>query len=515
MARRNLIPLSTARAILRRMLSGPQVLAFLPAIVLGAYWTGGEGALFLVALGVPLLVMLAGGFERLGGPGAEPIDSVTGLPLAETLETRLEDTLARANTRGFKSACFILQIEDLNALQNRLGVDAAERVLDHCASRLRGVLRDGDHLGWLGDSSFGITLHATANLDLEGAIQLASRIQDAAEDPVFISGSAVYISASVGFCMSHRAPNRTARSMLHAAAVALDEARRNGPSAIRAFSGEMGKTRANRETLRDDALRALENGEIEPWFQPQVSTDTGQITGFEALARWIHPKRGTVPAVEFLPVLEQSGQMERLGEVILYGALQALNAWDAAELDVPRVAVNFTGEELRNPKLVEKICWDLDRFDLTADRLTVEILETVVVGAPEDTATQNIFKLAELGCRIDLDDFGTGNASIAAIRRFAIERIKIDRSFITHVDDDPEQQRMVAAILSMAERLGLDTLAEGVETSGEHTMLAQLGCRHVQGYGIARPMPLVQTFTWLEDHRAKLAPPPTIGRTSG
>ena len=120
-----------------------------------------------------------------------------------------------------------------------------------------------------------------------------------------------------------------------------------------------------------------------------------------------------------------------------------------------------------------------------------------------------------MGCRIDLDDFGTGHASISAIRRFAIERIKIDRSFVSHVDADPEQQRMVSAILTMADRLGLETLAEGVETAGEHAMLAQLGCRHVQGFGIARPMPYDQTIDWVRRHEARLAEPPKIGRKSG
>jgi EAL domain-containing protein (putative c-di-GMP-specific phosphodiesterase class I) len=238
-------------------------------------------------------------------------------------------------------------------------------------------------------------------------------------------------------------------------------------------------------------------------------------TGFEALARWTHPERGLITPAEFLPILEQAGAMERLGEVILYNALSALKTWDAAGLDVPQVGVNFSPEELRNPRLVKKIEWELDRFDLPARRLNVEILETVVALSPDDTVVRNIAALSELGCPIDLDDFGTGHASISSIRRFDVQRLKIDRSFVMKVDRDPEQQRMVSAILTMAEQLGLATLAEGVETAGEHAMLAQLGCGHVQGYGIGRPIPLDQTIEWVTRHLARLEAPPPIGRQIG
>lgn len=515
MARRDALTPENLRAILRRMLSGPQVLAFLPAMVLGAFWIGGEGALVIVALGVPLLVLLAGGFERLSGHSDGPLDPTTQLPLQETLQARTEDALTVANVRGLKTAFFLLQIEDLATLRSRFGSDVEQQILKFCADRLRGALREGDVLGWMGEGTFGICLRAVANFDLERAVQLATRLQDTVEEPISLGGPAIYVSSAVGFCLSNRAPAKSGVGLRNAAAAALDEAHRNGPSAIRAYSSEMEHINPDKNCLRDDALRALENGEIEPWFQPQVSTDTGRVSGFEALARWTHPQRGVIPASDFIPIFEQSGQLERLGEVILTGSLKALSAWDKAGLDVPSVSVNFTGEELRNPRLVEKIRWDLDRFDLAADRLTIEVLETVVVGAPEDTATQNIFKLSEMGCKIDLDDFGTGHASISAIHRFAVQRIKIDRSFVTHVDSDAEQRRMVSAILTMAEQLGLETLGEGVETAGEHAMLGQLGCSHVQGYGIARPMPFVDTLTWLDAHQAKLIPPPPIGRKSG
>ena len=196
-------------------------------------------------------------------------------------------------------------------------------------------------------------------------------------------------------------------------------------------------------------------------------------------------------------------------------SLAALSTWDRAGHDVDRVAVNLSAAELRDPSLPNRLAWEIDRHDLTPDRLTVEVLESVISDAPDDIISRNIAALAELGCGIDLDDFGTGHASITSIRRFAVSRIKIDRSFVSRLDTDREQQRMVAAILTMCERLELGAVAEGVETPGEHTILAQLGCGHVQGFGIARPMPFDETLAWLDRHRASLTAPPDVCRRTG
>jgi EAL domain-containing protein (putative c-di-GMP-specific phosphodiesterase class I) len=174
------------------------------------------------------------------------------------------------------------------------------------------------------------------------------------------------------------------------------------------------------------------------------------------------------------------------------------------------VSINLSAEELRNPRLADKIKWELDRFDLNPNRLCIEVLETVVSATDNDVVVANIAALSRLGCGIDLDDFGTGHASITSIRRFAVRRLKIDRSFITRLDEDRSQQRMVAAILSMAERLELATIAEGVETAAEHAMLAQLGCNDVQGFGIARPMPIEDTQVWIQTHRRKIGNLPQI-----
>lgn len=508
-------PLTRFRSRVVPILTGPPILAFLPALTLGTFWLGGETALIVAALGLPLVFAVSGAFGPTPQITMIPRDSVTGLVLRDGFQAVLHQTLGETSDNGRRSACYVLEVDDYKDLLDRHGQSAADLVLQRCGERILSCLRDGDTVARLGDNRFAICLMPVRHLDLEIAIQLAGRLQSALEQPISLDGSSVYMSCSIGFCLRHRVPGTSADDWLGAAQAAMDDAQNHAPSAIRAYSSEIHRKTRARVELREEAAAALENGQIQPWYQPQISTDTGMVTGFEALARWIHPVHGMIPPASFLPALENAGLMERLGEVMLYHAMTALKAWDSAGADVPRVGVNFASDELRNPSLVDKIKWELDRFDLTPDRLSVEILETVVTDSPDDVVTRNINGLSTLGCRIDLDDFGTGHASIASIRRFSVSRIKIDRSFVMKADRDPEQQRLISAILTMAERLELETLAEGVETVGEHALLAQLGCDHVQGFGIGRPMPFDQTLDWISAHKAKLQEAPRIGRNTG
>ena len=506
-------PTSPLRRFQHRLvpvLTGPPVLAFLPAVTLGAFWLGGEHALVLVSLCLPLFFAIAGAFGGWPMTAGVPRDAVTGLLLRDGFDTVLQQVFEETESSGLRSACFVLELDDFQETVDRHGQSAADIVMRRSGERLLSGLRDGDTVARIGNSRFAIGLMAVRQLDLELCIQLSGRLQAAVEQPIPIDGISVYMSCSVGFCLRNRAPGRSGQDWLAAATGALADAKQSAPSAIRAYSIELHPNSTAHSDLRDEVAAALENGQIQPWFQPQISTDTGKVTGFEVLARWSHPVRGLLAPATFLPAIAEAGQTERLGQVMLYHALTALKAWDCAGVDVPRVGVNFAGDELRNPGLVDKIRWELDRFDLSPDRLTVEILETVVTDCPDDAVTRNIAGLAALGCGIDLDDFGTGHASIASIRRFAISRIKIDRSFVMKADCDPEQQRLIGAILTMAERLELETLAEGVETVGEHVLLSQLGCDHVQGFGIARPMPFDQTLDWIATHQSKLKEAPGI-----
>lgn len=497
---------------LRLLLLGPQMLAFLPAIMLGAFWFGGEGFLLVLAVTMPALLVVTGEF-RWPWSRITRRDALTGLPGRTELIARIASAMSEgANAKGDPPVCLVMEIDNAPALTAQFGDGGSETLLRSCAERIAFTLREGDLLASLGPGRFGLVLAKTPRTDLEAMIQLAARLQDAIEQPISLDGTRVLLSACVGFALPSRVPDQTGESYLDAAESALTEAQDAGPGSVRAFSRGMRPRVSVPDNMTREVVAALENGEIVPWFQPQISTNSGALTGLEALARWEHPDKGQIAPAAFLPAIAAAGLFERLGEVMLFKSLTALKEWDRLGLTVPNVAVNFSADELRNPRLFEKVRWELDRFDLRPERLVVEILENVVAQSEDDTTTRNIAALSRLGCGIDLDDFGTGHASISNIRRFDVSRIKIDRSFISHVDTDRDQQNMVSAILTMAERLGLDSLGEGVETHGEHAMLAQLGCNHVQGYSIARPMPFAATVDWIRAHNAKVPDLPRIIR---
>ena len=490
-------------------LSGPQMLAFVPALCLAGFWIAGEAGLIAVALAIPLVWMILGGLDHLVRQRIARVP-VSGLLAPDAFRPKVQALREDMVDSDRTSAILALELDDFSTLTSRFEPAAVDRVLTTVGQRIQAVARETDAISRIGDSRFAVCLAPIKHLDLESGIQMSGRMQQAIEEPIAMDGAVVYVSASVGFCLLARAPGASGQDWINGAIAALNEAQQRGPTSVRAYSTELHSRLKNRANLRDEVVVALEQGQIQPWFQPQISTDTGRVTGFEALARWIHSERGAISPAEFLPAIEEAGLLERLAEVMMYHTFTALKAWDAAGVNVPHVGVNFSGSELNNPRLVDKISWELDRFDLTPERLAVEILETVVTDSLDDTITRNITALTKLGCRIDLDDFGTGHASISAIRRFGVGRIKIDRSFVMKADRDPEQQRMISAVLTMAERLGIETLAEGVETVGEHALLAQLGCDYVQGFGIARPMPFEKTLDWIRAHDAKVQDAPVI-----
>jgi EAL domain-containing protein (putative c-di-GMP-specific phosphodiesterase class I)/GGDEF domain-containing protein len=502
------------KVFLRRVCFGPQALAFLPAIVLAAFWLGGEPLLIASALGLPLLFLVAGGSTSTpGGEGSGPALDLVTLPKAEKL---MDATLEKARATNMSTACMVVDLAGDEEISQASGNETFLVVQESLLRRMRGALRKDDTVVRTGDSRFLIVLGPSVRLDLESLLQLASRLQASIEEPVQVDDALRHVSATIGFCSSSRmVSGARGKHLVEAALVALDEALGNGPSSIRAWSENMRAAQKEKNSLKNEVDQALSGGQIQPWFQPQICTSTGEISGVEALARWIHPERGIIPPAQFLRILEETGKMERLSEVILQHSLTALRSWDQVGLNVPRVSVNFSDTELRDPRLVERIQWELDRFGLTPQRLGIEVLETVIAGSPEGIVSRNIVALGEMGCHIDLDDFGTGHASITALRRFRVHRLKIDRSFVTRIDRDEDQHRMLAAVLGMADRLDLATLAEGVESVGEHALLGQLGCDHVQGFGIARPMPPDQLVTWAKEHAERISEAQNLSRRSG
>ncbi len=494
----------------------PELVVLFTGLAIAGHYFGLAGAALVFSSGLPLVWLARQRFhDPMPDPIRQTVDVVTGLPASVAVHDALDRGFLTEEETGKTTACLVVGLDEPHRVRTGFGQSAHEMVLRRIADRLQGVLRDQDVLARADGETFAVALAPGRRMDLESVIQVAARLKAAVAEPISVDGTTIYVSVSVGFCLSVRAPERTGQALLAAAAAALTVAARSGPGTIRAYTADIAKAASAHVALQGRIEAALETGEIVAYFQPQLCTDTGDISGFEALARWQHPERGVLTPAEFLPAILDAGLSERLGEIILNHALSALRMWDADGLNVPGVAVNYSRDELRDPSLVNKIKWQLDRFDLKPERLTVEILETVAAETEDDIVVRNIAALAQFGCPIDLDDFGTGHASIAAIRRFSVNRIKIDHSYVTQVDSDPAQQRMVTAVLSMAERLGLKTLAEGVETIGEHAILAQLGCTHVQGYAISRPLPVQATRDWIVRHRAKLSGPPSAKRRTG
>lgn len=495
---------------LRRCLRWPQVLALLAAAILAAHWLGPAAP--LIALPLALLAVPATGGRRCrrSRRGAAPCEGM------RLMRKRLDDTLARARRAGLGTGCLILGLDDYDGLAARHGPTMADRVTAAQLDRLAGVLRRPDRLFALGSGRIGLLLAPSPGLCSDRILDLAGRLQSILQEPLLIDGITLQIPVCIGLGIDDgMRPRRSGKAMAEAAVSALDDARRLGPGTIRGAAQDRRACPRQSPGDAEDLDGALCGGQIVSWFQPQISTDTGRVSGFEALVRWHHPEAGLIEPAGLLPLLASSGLMTRLGDVMVGQALDAMRTWQGLGHDIPHVGINFSPPELRDPALADKIAQALDRHDLAPARLIIEIRETAVAASRDEMITRNITALARLGCLIDLDDFGMGDASVETIRRLSVNRLKIDRMVINGIDRAPDQQRHVAAMLSLADRLGLDTIAAGVETAGEHAMLAQLGCGHVQGFGIGPPMPLVETPNWIADHHARVPRPLQIDRQTG
>ena len=221
----------------------------------------------------------------------------------------------------------------------------------------------------------------------------------------------------------------------------------------------------------------------------------------EALARWHHPAHGMVAPLAFLSSVAQAQLWHKLTDTILHQSLSAIRDLQDAGIFIPQVGVNFAQADLEHPQLMTRILWALDQFDLQPNRLSIEVLENVVVQDAASPVRHSVNSLAKLGCHIDLDDFGTAQNPFDSLRQLNIDRMKIDRSFVYNIDRDAKKQDMLAAVVLLAQRLNLDTIAEGIETDAELGVVQKLGCAHAQGYGIGRPMPLDQLQNWARQYQ--------------
>lgn len=479
---------------LRRSMTTPHLAALLPAGMIVVYWYGGEYVMMLVAILFPSL-LVAGGMLTKPKPKPNLIkDLATGLPLQHKLLDRLDQGFI--SDSEFEKICLIIELDEVSVLQTELGQEGMDRLLATIAERMRSALRETDLVCALATGRYGISVDKQPRLRLEGVLQLAARLQSSIGEPISIDQKRVLVSCCIGFSLPQRSPDTTGEALLAAAESALISAINAGPGSIRAYSIDMPRPAARVEHKNEDLENALNNGEIQPWFQPQICANTGKLTGCEALARWQHPTLGLIAPGAFLAEISKVGLLDRLREVVLHTSLSTIVKWDHQGIPIPIVAINLSIDELNNPALHEIIKWELDRFDVSAERLALEISERFLSTSLSDVARHNIKALKTLGCTIDLGDYGQGNASIAAIKQLGVDRIKLDRSLITHADSDIEQQTVIAAALAVAHQLGVSAVAEGIETAAEQKALTKLGCDQLQGYFIAKPMAANNLSAW-------------------
>jgi len=421
-------------------------------------------------------------------------DPLTGLPNRTYLDAYLLRIAAGAKRSRLQTAVLRLDLERFTTLRENLGQRDTDEIVRIAARRIQQALRAVDLAAHLGQDDFVIVAGELTEANDTAAI--AQRILTALSKPYSIGGGARRIECRIGVALLSDDIPDPAR-VLSNAAIALGEAQSCGPGSVRYFRESMREEVERRETLFSDLLQGLDAGQLVPFFQPQIDLKTGSFAGFEALVRWQHPEQGLLSPAAFLDFADETGLTERIGEVVLNASLAAIAAWDAAGLHVPKVGVNFALGQLRDPRLIEKIKWEVERCDVDPSRIAIEVLETVLIKSDQDMVVRNLRGLASAGFHIELDDFGTGHASISNLRRFMVNRIKIDRGFINGIESSEELRTLTASMVAMAGALGIETLAEGVETEEAQNVVRSLGFGQLQGFLIAKPMSLADTFIWL------------------
>ncbi len=409
-------------------------------------------------------------------------DGVTRLPNQTLFTERLELTIARCQRSGSGFAVLIAELDNLRKLRDALGLHAAELVLQIVGERLRGLFPNDGTIASIGGTQFALLINESGAAADDFAAEALSRIAESID----YAGTALNITASIGI-VAYPADGGDAPTLMRRAGVALSAASAVSGSAVRRFSTALEGQAARRFELQTMLRDALERQQLHLVYQPQVTLANGRIAQVETLLRWDHPQRGLISPVEFVPVAEESGLIEQIGEWVIRTACR-----DAGKLlrltgNLPRIAVNVSPQQFQRRNLFETIRGALEDAALDPSYLEVEITEGVLLG-DTDQALQTLHALRELGVEVAVDDFGTGYSSLAYLTRFPLNRLKIDRSFVARMSTDPQCAALVGAIIAMAHALKLRVTAEGVETAEQAAQLEKLGCDEAQGFWFSRPV---------------------------
>ncbi|WP_300450461.1 EAL domain-containing protein [Accumulibacter sp.] len=422
-------------------------------------------------------------------------DSLTGLPNRSLLAERARHDLARAQRGREALALMFLDLDRFKNVNDSLGHRIGDALLIQLAERLRRAVRDEDTVSRLGGDEFIVLL---PNTDADGAAHVAAKLLDITAPAYRIEQHELNCTLSVGIAI-YPADGKSFEALSMSADTAMYRAKQRGRNGYCFFTPEMQEKSARNLQIENDLRRALDKDELHLHFQAQFALADRRLVGAEALLRWQHPQLGAIPPTEFIPIAEESGLILTIGEWALRAAARQARQWQHSGLPPMTVAVNLSAVQFRQANLTDRLSCILDEEQMPAQFLELELTESAAMDNPL-AAIATMDKLRARGVRMAIDDFGTGYSSMSYLRRFHVHKLKIDRSFVADLAADPEDEAIVAATISLARNLGLQTLAEGVENEAQLAFLRDKGCDEAQGYLFSEPLPAAQFEAFVRDH---------------
>ncbi len=410
-------------------------------------------------------------------------DQLTSLPNRFLFNQRLERALAHAQRFNKRLAVLFIDLDRFKNINDTLGHEAGDEVLRGVAKRLMGCVREVDTVARLGGDEFVVLIEQID--DARQAHMVARKLIKAVAEAFVLDGHEFYVTASIGVC-TYPADGGDGATLLKNADIAMYRAKEQGKNNIQFFAPAMNIHSVERLSMESGLRRALQRDEFVLHYQPQVDIASGRVTGMEALVRWRRPGHGMVPPAQFIPLAEETGQIVAIGEWVLKAACEFNRAWQRPGGQALTVAVNLSARQFAQASLVSDVARILDVAGLGPQALALEITESMMMGDPEQ-AIETLRRLKSMGIALSIDDFGTGYSSLGYLKRFPIDHIKIDRSFIKDIPEDNDDATITRTIIAMAHNLRLKVIAEGVETAAQHAFLLEHGCDEMQGYFFSEP----------------------------
>lgn len=426
-------------------------------------------------------------------------DTLTGLPNRVLAQDRFVQAKSRADRETTKLALLFLDLDGFKTINDSLGHGVGDALLQQIAVRLGGCVRDSDTISRLGGDEFLVLLSDISSADDTAPVLL--KVLERLHEPVRVENRELSTSVSIGVSI-YPDDGRDFDTLLKKADMAMYRAKDAGRNTYRYFDEQMNVEAVEQLALRSDLRHALERSEFVLHYQPQIELATGRVVGAEALVRWNHPERGLVLPARFIPAAEESGLIIPLGAWVMHEACRQAAAWRRAGLPSLVMAVNLSAVQFRRGDVEQTVLAVLEAAGLPSEWLELELTESILIHESEGVLA-TVRRLKQQGVRFSIDDFGTGYSSLSYLKRFEIDKLKIDRSFVRDLAVDADDAAIVRAIIQMARSLGLSTIAEGVETDEMLSRLRAFGCDEAQGYYFARPMPVQEFECYLREQNAR------------